>query len=172
MVLDLEFDLEGQHTQRQYKQQNNHVDTHDQASRPRGRNLRQIQRRHDGQGARAQPAPETRKQDEPVDAGREDLDEEARGPDDDRQLPRAQTAQAVVEEERDETAEGGTQHVERGDVGLAVGETSGIVRPVRLDQVEVVLERLEGDAGAEAAFIVACELSVGSMSTSRNMLKE
>jgi len=30
------------------------------------------------------------------------------------------------------------------------------VRPVRRDQVEVVLERLEADAGAEAAFIVAC----------------
>ena len=144
----------------QDQQQNHHVATDHETSRPRGRNLRQIQRHDDRQQSSSQATPDPREQQQTVDPRCKDLDERPGRPHQDCQTPCIQPAQTVVEIQRKECPESRAQHVERGYIGLAVGEAGGIVFPMRRDEVVVGREGVEFDAGAVATFIVACSQSV------------
>lgn len=144
----------------QDQQENHHVATNHQPSCPCWRNLRQIQRHHHRQQSSSQTTPDPREQQQTINPRCKDLDERARRPHQDSQTPCIQPAQTVVEIQRKECPESRAQHVERGYIGLAVGEAGGIVFPMRRDEVVVGREGVEFDAGAVATFIVACSQSV------------
>lgn len=143
-------------THGQDQQKNHHVATNHEAPCLRGRNLRQIQRHHDRQQSSSQTTPDPREQQQTVYPRCENLDERPRRPHQDCQTPCIQPAQTVVEVQREQRPEGCAQHVERGYIGLAVGEAGGIVFPIRRDEVVVGREGVEFDAGTETSFIVTC----------------
>lgn len=118
-------------------------------------NFRQIQRHHHRQQASPQTTPDSCKQKQPINPRREHLDERARRPHQHRQSPRIEPAQTVIQIQREQGPEGGAQHVEGGDVGLAVGEAGGIVLPMRREEVVVGFEGVEFDTGAVASFVVS-----------------
>lgn len=99
-------------THGQDQQKNHHVATNHEASCPRGRDLRQIQRHHDRQQSSTQTTPDPREQQQTIYPRCKDLDERPRRPHQHSQTPCLQPAQTVVEIQRKERPEGRAQHVE------------------------------------------------------------
>lgn len=116
------FVLLRQLTKRQERQQDYHVQA-DHQSTPLCRcNLREEKRSSDSQRARAETTKDSREQHEPIDSGREDLHQDPRPPNAYRELVRAESANAIVEDDGRQRPERSSQHAKRRDVGLPVCE--------------------------------------------------
>lgn len=130
-------------TEGQCRQQDDHVDTDDHTSTLGRGDLREIQRRNDGQSASAYATEQSGEQDEAIDAGREDLHHQAAGPDGDEHLPTPQATESVGQRVAEQRAERCTEHAKRRDVGLSVRQSLRVVLPVGRVQVVVGFEGLQ-----------------------------
>lgn len=145
------------HTECKDAQKGHHGQADGETASLSGRHLGQVHGRGDGQETCAQTREDTREQQQAIDTGGEDLDQCSNCPDDDSETPRCHTAQAIVQIEATQRAEGRAEHLERRDVRLAVGQTRGVILPVGGRQVKVLYELGELDAGTETSLIVTCE---------------